>query len=79
MGGYCLLNIKLSDFTLLAHCGCFCNLPTLIKSDLLVEGSLIFEVASMIEKAKSVTYSAWLGVNSGAPQITMYASPMVST
>ena len=48
-------------------------------SDLLVEGSLILEVASMIEKAKSVTYSAWLGVSSGAPQITMYASPMVST
>ena len=40
---------------------------------------MILEVASMMEKAKSVTYSAWLGASSGAPQITMYASPMVST
>ena len=33
----------------------------------------------MIEKAKSVRYSAWWGVHTGAPQMTMYASPIVST
>ena len=40
---------------------------------------MILEVASVIDKAKSVMYSAWHAVMIGAPQITMYASPIVST
>ena len=53
--------------------------PTLIASGLSVEGSLTLAVVAIAEYAKLVMYSAWWSVCIGAPDTTMYPSPIVCT